>query len=517
MQRYETDFLCCVREFSARRTQVGGQAMQELGRLVVVSNRLPSGALPTSDQERRTQPVGGLVSAVRAALEKHGGLWFGWSGTTTERRLAVESTVLRSGSIDMGSMNLTADEVNLFYSVFANRTLWPLLHAFPNFVQLRHDAYRGYRRVNRRFAEGLYPLLREDDVVWIHDYHLIPLGTELRQMGWKGKIGFFLHTPFPAAEVFGILPWARQLLEEMLAYDLVGFHTRRYAHNFLDTLLLEIGGEVEGSAFSRDSETVRAGVYPIGTEPEQFQKWARDAEENEGLSFLQRLMPRRPVERKKIVLGVDRLDYSKGIPQRLRTFEAMLDRYPAVRGEVTMIQISAPSRSRIPEYVQEREAVDQLVGRINGRFAEADWAPIQYLYRSYTQEELARFFYEADVCLVTPLRDGMNLIAKEFVASQGPDPGVLVLSKFCGAADTMRDALIVNPYDIEGTAEVLHRALSMSLRERVQRWKPLFDDVQLNTAQVWADSFIADLTGSPITGRTDALNTSALNLPQISV
>ena len=467
--------------------------MEQMERLVVVSNRLPASTLPTATLDQRNQPVGGLVSAMQTTLEEHGGLWFGWSGTTTERRLAVEPTVTSNGAIDVGAMNLTADEVNLFYSVFANRTLWPLLHAFPNFVQLRHDAYRGYRRVNHRFAEGLYPLLREGDAIWVQDYHLIPLGSELRQMGWKGKIGFFLHTPFPAAEVFSILPWAKQLLEELICYDLVGFHTNRYAHNLLDTLQVEVGGTVDGGVFHGPTGSVGAGVYPIGTDPPQFQKWAREADETEELGILQRLLPRRAVERKKVVLGVDRLDYSKGIPQRLRTFEALLDRYPAVRGKVTMIQISAPSRSRVPEYVQERERVDRLVGRINGRFAEAEWVPVHYLYRSYTQEELAHFFREADVCLVTPLRDGMNLIAKEFVASQGRDPGVLILSRFCGAADTMQDALIVNPYDIEGTAEALHSALSMTLRERRHRWQNLNEDVQAHTAKGWADSFLADL------------------------
>ncbi len=467
--------------------------MQQIQRLVVVSNRLPASTLPDASGDQRNQPVGGLVSAVQSALEQYGGLWFGWSGTTTERRLAVEPLVARSGSIDVGAMNLTADEVNLFYSVFANRTLWPLLHAFPNFVHLRHDAYRGYRRVNRRFAQSLYPLLRTGDAIWVQDYHLIPLGSELRRMGWQGKIGFFLHTPFPAAEVFSILPWARQLLEEFVSYDLVGFHTNRYAHNFLDTLQAEIGGAVDAGVFDGRSGTVGAGVYPIGTDPDQFQKWTRESGETETTGLLQRLLPRRPVERKKVVLGVDRLDYSKGIPQRLRAFEAMLDRYPAVRGKVTMIQISAPSRSRVPEYVQERERVDGLVGRINGRFAEADWVPVHYLYRSYNQEELAGFFREADVCLVTPLRDGMNLIAKEFVASQGADPGVLVLSRFCGAAETMREALIVNPYDLEGTAEAMHNALAMTHRERRRRWMALYEDVQINTARAWADNFLADL------------------------
>ncbi len=482
--------------------------MQQIERLVVVSNRLPPSTLPGASRDQRSQPVGGLVSAVKAALETYGGLWFGWSGTTTERRLTTEPSVTRVGDIDVGAMNLTPDEVNLFYSVFANRTLWPLMHAFPNFVQLRHDAYRGYRRVNRRFAEGLFPLLRDGDVIWVQDYHLIPLGAELRQMGWQGKIGFFLHTPFPAAEVFAILPWARQLLEQFISYDLVGFHTKRYAHNFLDTLQVEVGGRVHAGVFHAGQDNVQAAVYPIGTHPEQFQRWALESDEDdtEGMGFLQRLLPRRPSERKKVVLGVDRLDYSKGIPQRLRAFEAMLDRYPAVRGKVTLIQISAPSRSRVPEYVQERERVDGLVGRINGRFAEADWVPVHYLYRSYSQEELARFFREADVCLVTPLRDGMNLIAKEFVASQGSDPGVLVLSRFCGAADTMQDALIVNPYDIEGTAEALHTALSMRSRERRRRWESLNEHVQSQTATIWADSFLGDLSaGQQINASASAL------------
>ena len=286
-------------------------------------------------------------------------------------------------------------------------------------------------------------------------------------MGWRGKVGFFLHTPFPAAEVFSILPWAKQILEEFVSYDLVGFHTNRYAHNFLDTLQVEIGGTVDTGVFDGRSGTVSAGVYPIGTDPDQFQKWMRESGEAETGGLLQRLLPRRPTERKKVVLGSGPTRLLEGeIPQRLRAFEAMLDRFPAVRGKVTMIQISAPSRSRVPEYIREREQVDRLVGHINGRFAEADWVPVHYLYRSYNQEELAHFFREADVCLVTPLRDGMNLIAKEFVAAQGADPGVLVLSRFCGAAETMQDALIVNPYDLEGTAEAMHSALSMTHRER---------------------------------------------------
>jgi trehalose 6-phosphate synthase len=468
--------------------------MPNFGRLVVVSNRVPTMAFPQTEEERRAQPVGGLVSALRSALEEHSGLWFGWSGTATERRPGDAPQVSATDPVQIATLDLSADEVNLFYSVFANRTLWPLLHSFLSFVQVRHDAYRAYRRVNRRFAESLSSFLREDDVVWVHDYHLISLGAELRSVGWRGKIGFFLHTPFPSADVFAVLPWSKTLMEEMLTYDLVGFHTRRYAYNMLDALVTELGGTVSGNRFTLEGQSVQVGVYPIGTDPDSFEQWAREATQERADRFLQRLVFRRDSSaRLRIILGVDRLDYTKGIPQRLLTFEQLLESYPALRGKVSMVQISAPSRSRVPEYVREREWVDQLVGRINGRFSEADWVPVQYLYRSYSQQELAGFYREADVCLVTPLRDGMNLVAKEFVASQGTDPGVLVLSKFCGAAETMQEALIVNPYDLEGTADALHTALLMPLRERRRRHDALLQEVRTHTAQDWGRSFLDDL------------------------
>jgi trehalose 6-phosphate synthase len=454
---------------------------------VVVSNRVPP-LTPDSDLKRgRDAPVGGLVSAVRAALEQRGGMWFGWSGVTEDRNAFAVPSITDLGPIQLATINFTRGEVNLFYNSFSNRTLWPLLHGFPAKATIRRDAFEAYSRVNRKFARALFPLLEYRDVVWVHDYHLILLGPALRELGWTGKLGFFLHTPFPPAESFSILPWARQFLEGMLAYDVVGLQTKRYARNLSDTLTIEVGGGIIGEQFMMDRQSTRIKAYPIGTDPEGFAEMSKRSSQTSAGRLLEQ-MPN------NIVLGVDRLDYTKGITYRLHAFEFLLEHFPTLRGKVSMIQISAPSRTRVPEYLQEREQVDRLVGSINGRFSETGWAPIHYLYRSFAQEELVAFYRAARVCLVTPLRDGMNLVAKEFVASQGDDPGILVLSKFCGAVESMRDAVIVNPYDIEGTATAIHNALEMSHSERLRRWEALIKGVRRDTAQAWSDSFLADLS-----------------------
>ena len=464
--------------------------MKDNTRLVVVSNRVPPSS-EVSSQEGRSGPVGGLVSAVKPAMEQRGGLWFGWSGKSTQRRPDATPAVSRFGPVELATLDLSEDEVSLFYTGFANRTLWPLLHSFPERVIIRHDTYRAYRRINRRFAEALYPMLGEGDLVWIHDFHLFNVGEELRQMGWRGKLGFFLHVPFPATDIFTILPWSRQILEGLLHYDLVGVHTDRYRRNLVDVLESEVGGEMSGGVFTHQNQSVRLGVYHIGIDLSIFEK--PDRSETEALA--EQLSIPLSAEH-QMILAVDRLDYTKGIPERLRAIERLLDHYPSLTGKVSYVQISSPSRTRVPEYVREKEQVDQLVGRINGRFSEAGWVPIRYLYRSYPQKELACFYSIADVCMVTPLRDGMNLVAKEFVASQGEKPGVLVLSKFSGAASSMTDALVVNPYDVDGMAEATYRALNMPDSERRLRWKALMDVVCNHTARSWSDAFQLDLINS---------------------
>ncbi|MCE2486722.1 MAG: alpha,alpha-trehalose-phosphate synthase (UDP-forming) [Desulfurellaceae bacterium] len=464
---------------------------QTSGRLVVVSNRTPDLTTPKTPAETRKPVAGGLVSALRPVLLETGGIWFGWSGKTTRRRESSAPQKRQIGPIQLMTVNLSEEEVHDFYVSFCNRTLWPLFHSFPAQVRVVSREYRTYRRINRYFAAHLAPLLKPDDLVWVHDYHLIPLGMELRRLGWQGRLGFFLHIPFPPVDILTISPHSRPLLEDLEAYDLVGFHTQRYRKNCADALESELGGSFDGRLYQHGKARVQLGVYAIGTDPDSFADWATSPE-----ASLQASKLRQMVRGRRILLGVDRLDYTKGISERLLAFDRLLERHPAWRDQVSMTQISAPSRTRVPEYAAQKREVDRLVGEINGRYSEDDWIPVRHLYRSYTQEELAAFYREADVCLVTPLRDGMNLVAKEYIASQTDNPGVLLLSQFCGTAEDLVEAVIVNPYDIDGTASALNRALNMNLTERRERWQALNKRVHERTAQTWRDRFLADLEKS---------------------
>ena len=454
----------------------------------MVSNRVPS-ATDLDPSVKGAGAVGGLVSAVRASLIRTGGLWMGWSGRTAPRRLQTGPSVSASnGPVELATIDLTNDEANLFYTGFSNRTLWPLLHSFIERTQIRHDTYRTYRRVNRRFARALMSVIHKDDVVWVHDYHLIPLAHELRQMGWEGRLGFFLHTPFPSHDVLTTLPWVEELLSNLVSYNLIGVHTRRYERNLIDSLWTVLGGNWNGSTFEYRGKTTTVGAYPIGIDPGAFRKGALASD----LSLRGMLgLP----EEVKVIVGIDRLDYTKGIPHRLRSFEIMLDHHKELHGKVTFVQISNPSRARVPEYIREREAVERLTGQINGRFSEGSWVPVRYLYRQFSQSDLAAFYRDADVNMVTPLRDGMNLIAKEFIASQVDEPGVLVLSQFAGAAAELNDAVIVNPFDADGMAEALYEALEMPLGERHRRWERMNQIVWRHTASWWSETFTRDLCG----------------------
>ena len=441
----------------------------------MVSNRVPA-AEDLDPVVKGAGAVGGLVSAVRASLVQMGGLWMGWSGRTTQRTPQSTPAVnVSDGPVEFATIDLTTDESNLFYTGFSNRTLWPLLHSFTERAQIRHDTYRAYRRVNRKFAQALLSLLDEDDMVWVHDYQVISVGYELRQLGWSGRLGFFLHTPFPGADVFSILPWCGELLSSLVSYDLIGLHTQSYKSNLASAFLSELGGDWNGRTFRFRDDAVQLGVFPIGIDPTAFRNAALSS--SESLPHMLGLE-----DRSKMIIGVDRLDYTKGIPHRLEAFARMLEQHRDLHGRVTFVQISNPSRTRVPEYAREREAVERLAGRINGTYANGRWVPVRYLYRRFSQESLAAFYRDADVNMVTPLRDGMNLIAKEFVASQTGDPGVLVLSRFAGAADELTDAVIVNPFDIEGMARALYDALEMPLDERRLRWERMNDGVQNRTA-----------------------------------
>lgn len=465
-----------------------GDSMSGLPRLVVVANRVPPVTPLDKSGERRAHALGGLITAVRPAIQSRDALWLGWSGTTSGEASNSEPLITQAGNLQVATVDLTRTQANRYYNGFANQTLWPLLHSFTERVQFSEANYQVYYQVNKLFAEILYPMLRPDDIVWVHDFHLFLLGQELRRLGWDNRIGFFLHVPFPPVEIFTILPWQRQLLKGLLAYDLVGLHAQRYANNLLEAFTSEMGGKVSRGVFSRGDDTVKVAAHPIGIDPSAFERWAANDELREPSRLLSNISSAH-----KVILGVDRLDYTKGVPERLEAFERFLEKYPSMRERVTMIQISAPSRSSVPSYVEEKARVEQLVGKINGRFATADWVPIHYFYRTYAQDELAPIFRRSDIGLVTPLRDGMNLVAKEFVAAQDEDPGVVILSRFCGAAETMVDALIVNPYDLDATATAIYDALHMPLKERLRRWKALHADIAKNTSSAWCEGFLSDL------------------------
>ncbi|MBL9015941.1 MAG: trehalose-phosphatase [Myxococcales bacterium] len=446
-------------------------------RLIVASNRLP--AAPTGD---RTREVGGLVSALIPALSEAGGIWLGWSGA--ERDPGLRLRVEDGEAFSRAQFDYPPSWREKFYIGFCNQSLWPLLHAMPGRVRYHDDEWRVYTEANRAYAAQLLEAGGPETDIWVQDFHLMLVGRELRRAGHRGRIGFFLHVPFPPLDIFETMPWAAEVMSALLDYDRFGVHTQRWAGNVLATARGLLG--VEGEARAKE----RLRVVPVGIDPDRFAEAALRPPSAE-LGQFDRLLGER-----KLILGVDRLDYSKGIPERLEAFARLLEVYPQWRNKVSFVQVSVPTRSEVPEYAELRTRVETLVGRINGTYGEADWVPVRYLYRSYDQDTLAHLYREAAVGLVTPLRDGMNLVAKEYIAAQDPtNPGVLVMSKFCGAAERMPLAVLTNPYHADGVAADLHAALEMPLLDRLSRYELLRATVWQDTASAWAQTFLADLRG----------------------
>jgi trehalose 6-phosphate synthase len=450
------------------------------GRLVVVSNRV---ALPEQTA------TGGLASAMRVAMKERGGLWFGWSGKVSADAGAVKH--VRDGTIDYATMDLTRADHDQFYAGFANRALWPLLHYRPDLVDYQREHLDAYFRVNALFADRLVDLLQPDDTLWVHDYHLIPLAERLRELGVTNRIGFFLHTPLPAAGLLIGLPQHRSLFEKLAAYDLVGLHTARDLRALEDYFLHEIGGAMRpgGRLRAPNGRSFRAGVFPISIETDLAAQTAREAASLEEIHQL-----RASLQGRALIIGVDRLDYSKGLPQRFKAYDHLLERAPQLHRQITFLQIAPPSRGSVPEYRQIRRELERAAGHINGKYAAPDWVPIRYVNQSFPHRLLAGYYRTARVALITPLRDGMNLVAKEYVACQDPkNPGVLVLSRFAGAAEELTDALLVNPADPAEVAQALERALDMPLRERRQRWRAMMDVLQKQDITAWCNSFLERL------------------------
>jgi trehalose 6-phosphate synthase len=455
----------------------------QMSRLIVVSNRIsrPAG--------RGQAQTGGLAMALTAGLRAYNGLWFGWSGATTPD-FTGQITTTKSDGITIATVDLEEIDVQEYYNGYANKTLWPVFHYRIDLAAYDRSFNQGYDRVNRRFAETLRPLIEPDDIVWIHDYHLIPMARELRRLGVKNRIGFFLHIPWPARQLVTTLPRHRQLVEALFDYDLIGFQTTEWLEAFEDYLVHEVDGRSLGDGrLQAFGKTIRAGAFPIGIDAEEFAVQVRSA----AAARMYDRMAAQSVFRSMIV-GVDRLDYSKGLDQRFLGFELFLQNNPDFHGKVFLLQIAPLSRDEVDTYQDIRTELDTLSGRINAAFADTDWSPIRYVNRNYRRDELAGVYLAARVGLVTPLRDGMNLVAKEYVAAQNPeDPGVLILSRFAGAAMQMKEALIVNPFSHEELAEALKRALNMDLRERKRRYETLFEGVTRDDVTAWRESFVSAL------------------------
>jgi trehalose 6-phosphate synthase len=456
-----------------------------MSRLVVVSNRVA----PIQEGEAT---AGGLAAGVMDALRQKGGMWFGWSGDVTADDAPAQPVVERTvGPITLFTIDLSRQDYDEYYRGFANDTLWPVLHYQIGLGHFEWPEFAGYRRVNALFAAAIAPLLQPDDLIWVHDYHLLCLADALRAQGVRNRIGLFLHTPFPAPGVFMTIPSHATLIEAMCAYDLLGFQTEIDHSAFLDYLLRQANGAVADGdpgvvrAFGR---IVRTGVYPIGINVDEVRAQAETPVNRRQATRMRANLLER------LILSVDRLDYSKGLRQRFAAFERFLAEFPAQHGLVTFMQIAPPSRSDIETYQRIRRELEGEAGRINGRFAEVDWVPLRYLNRSFARNVLMPLYAEAHACLVTPLRDGMNLVAKEYVAAQDPqDPGVLILSEFAGAARELDAALLVNPYDEAGMAQAMERALSMPLEDRQERHQTMLAVMRSNSLEQWRDRFESDL------------------------
>ena len=449
-------------------------------RVVAVSNRVAS---PSEGDKA----AGGLAVGVLGALRANGGIWFGWNGNLTQGD-THDPVVEEHGNIRFMGIDLNDADYEGYYNGFSNKVLWPLFHYLLTFIEYKKADFDAYVRVNATFARKLIPLLEPNDVIWVHDYHLIPLASELRKAGITQPIGFFLHVPFPDFDVLQVLPDRNYILRAMCAYDVVGFHTHRDLASFRAAVSEpEIGAEVrDDGMINVGGGLMRAGVFPIGIDVDGLVEFAAEAENDSEV-----IRTRHGLAGRRFIIGVDRLDYSKGLEQRFRSYARLLEKYPETRGTISYTQIAPPTRTGVRTYDEIRASLEQTSGEINGRFATLDWVPIKYINRGTNRKSLMGLFRLADVGLVTPIRDGMNLVAKEFVAAQNPeDPGMLVLSTLAGAAHELKDAVLVNPYDADDVADGINRALMMPLDERRYRHAEMMTVLRKNDIVAWRDRFI---------------------------
>ena len=461
-----------------------------MGRLILVANRLPVSVDLSDGQVNVHDSAGGLATGMRGLNKQARTSWVGWPGgnpSSDEQRIVLEQKLAEHSATPV---YLSVQEAERFYEGVSNSVIWPLFHYLVDRLPLFVQDFEEYRAVNERFADVVCTQASEEDLIWIHDYHLLLLPGILRQRLPRARIGFFLHIPFPSSEIFRLLPHREELLSGMLGADLIGFHTFSYARHFSSALLGTLGIEPELDRVDVDGRNVAIGAFPMGIDVATFEQLAAGADFPERVAALRRAQN---VER--LILGVDRLDYTKGIPRKLLAVERLLERSPQYRGKVRLLQIAVPSRENVAEYKSLRADVEGLVGRINGSSGSLHDAPIHYLYQPIAQAELVASYRAAEVMLVTPLRDGMNLVAKEYVASRIDGDGVLVLSELAGAASELGEALLVNPYDVESLALALDRALTMPEAERRERMGALREKVRARPVELWARQFVTALEG----------------------
>ncbi|MEG8220877.1 alpha,alpha-trehalose-phosphate synthase (UDP-forming) [Sphingobium sp. D43FB] len=447
-----------------------------MSRLIVISNRV--------SRPSKAGNQGGLAVALAEALRESRGTWIGWSGEVTDH-FTGHIGFAEDDGVKTATIDLEEQDIDEYYNGYANKTLWPLFHFRIDLAEYARDFEGGYNRVNQRFADTAAPLIEPEDIIWVHDYHMIPLGQMLRDRGHRNRMGFFLHIPWPPTRLLVSLPHHSKLVSSLFAYDVVGFHTEEWLESFRHYVEKEMGGRVEGDFVTVGDRTIQAVACPIGINAKEFaeaavSKAARDMGDRLRASLQDRAM----------IVGVDRLDYSKGLEERFNGYARFLKDHPEHHRKVLLTQVAPPSRGDVESYQQIRATLDSLAGRLNGEYSDVDWTPIRYVNQGYPRDKLAGIYRAAKIGLVTPLRDGMNLVAKEYVAAQDPeDPGVLILSRFAGAALQLKDALLINPYSPEEMSDAINRALAMPLDERKRRWRAMMDSVEQQDISWWRQSF----------------------------
>ena len=461
-------------------------------KLIIASNRLPFVLERKGDSWRLVPGSGGLVTALAPVLKDRGGIWIGWPGIVGKVDISNQlSFASKTAGFSMKPVHLEEEDVRQYYIGLSNEVLWPLFHDLQSYCNFDPSYWQAYMDINARFAQVIGENAGPDDFIWVHDYHLLCTASELKKIGITTNTGFFLHIPFPPLDIFVKLPWRKEILHSMLDYDIIGFQTLRDRRNFIQCLRtfvddISIEGKGQVLTVAAGKRSIRIGYFPISIDYNEFAHMAESREVADAAWYIHEDIPKG-----KIVLGVDRLDYTKGIPYRLKAFENLLEKHPELHRKITLLQVVVPSRRNIPMYEDLKIKIERMVGEINGRFTRSGWVPIHYIFRSLDRPELLAYYRTAEIALITPLKDGMNLVAKEYCASNTEQSGVLILSEFAGAAPQMRkEAILVNPYNIEEVSDAIFDAWSMDLRERRARMKKLQSLIAKNDIYKWVNSFL---------------------------